>query len=348
MRTFTFDIKPLLTPEIVKMLTTIHECKGKQELYMEAHSDILTTLLRTAKIQSTGASNRIEGIYTSDKRLSELVAEKSEPRNRSEEEIAGYRQVLELVHENYEYMNPSASVVLQLHQYLYSFSASGIAGRWKSTNNAIVEKHEDGTEMIRFKPLSAFETPDAMKNLCDAYIEAISQEQADPLLLSCMFLVDFLCIHPFNDGNGRMSRLLTLLMLYRSGYIVGKYISLEMLIEKNKDSYYDALKASSDNWHEGTNSYEPFTRYMLGIILAAYRDFNSRVAFLSDKKISKPERIRQIFASRLESLTKQELAELCPDISESTIKNTLAQLVKEGYIIKIGAARATKYVKNNQ
>ncbi len=348
MRTFVYDTTSLFTPEIVRMLTAIHECKGKQELYMEAHPDILTTLLNTAKIQSTGASNRIEGIYTSDERLSELVQQKAEPRNRSEEEIAGYRKVLETIHDSYEYIGIKPSVLLQLHRDLYSYSASGIGGHWKNTDNSIIEKQYDGTVVTRFLPVHAFETPDAMELLCQAYQDAVEKAQDDPLLLCCMFLVDFLCIHPFNDGNGRMSRLLTLLMLYRGGYIVGKYISLEMLIERNKESYYDALKASSDGWHENHNSYEPFARYMLGIILAAYRDFNSRVEYLRDKKLSKPERIQAIFAQRLEALSKQDLIVLCPDISEATIKSTLTHLVKDGYIVKIGSARSTKYIRNNQ
>lgn len=347
MRDFNFDTRPLLTPEIVRLLTEIHECKGKQELYVEAHVDVLKTLLKSAKIQSTGASNRIEGIYTSEERLNALVNEKAEPRNRSEEEIAGYRKVLETIHEGYEFIPPRSSIILQLHRDLYSYSASRIGGRWKNTDNAIVEEGEGGAMAVRFQPLPAFETPEAMDRLCDGYLEAVAREKGDPLLLSIQFIFDFLCIHPFNDGNGRISRLLTLLTLYRSGYIVGKYISLEMLIEKSKETYYEVLQASSQQWHEGANSYEPFARYMLGIILTTYRDFNSRVEYLRDKKLSKPERIRAIFADRLGAISRQELSALCPDISEVTIKQTLTQLVKEGYIQKLGSARATKYIRNN-
>ena len=348
MHQFVFDTKSLLTPEIVRMLTQIHECKGKQELYAEAHADVLTTLLNIAKIQSIGASNRIEGIHTSDERLDAIVLEKSEPRNRSEEEIAGYRKVLEIIHESYEYMSPKASVLLQLHRDLYAYSASSIGGHWKNANNSIVEENEDGSTTIRFVPVSAFDTPEAVERLCNAYLEAIDNTQDDPLLLCTCFVLDFLCIHPFNDGNGRMSRLLTLLMLYRSGYIVGKYISLEMLIEKSKETYYESLQVSSIGWHENANDYEPFVRYMLGIILSAYREFNSRIASLRDNSISKPERIRAIFASRLDSVNRQELAALCPDISEATIRATLTQLTKEGFILKIGSARATRYVRNNR
>ena len=348
MRNFLMNTQSLLTPKIVKMLTDIHECKGKQELYLEADRDSLTTLLNVAVVQSVGASNRIEGIFTSDARLKAIVIEKAEPRNRSEAEIAGYRNVLQTIHESYDAMLPKPNVILQLHRDLYAFSAEGLRGRWKNADNTIVQRNTDGTQTTRFVPLSAFETPEAMKNLCDTYADLSNKHQDDPLLLCCMFVLDFLCIHPFNDGNGRISRLLTLLMLYRSGYIVGKYISLEMLIEKSKESYYDALQDSSQGWHEETNSYEPFVTYMLGIILAAYRDFNSRVEYLRDKDISKPDRIRRLFENRLEPISRNELAALYPDISETTIRHTLADLVKEGYILKQGSARSTKYVRNNQ
>ena len=348
MRKFSLDTTPLLTPKVVGLLTEIHECKGKQELYMEANRDALTTLLQVATIQSVDASNRLEGIFTSDARLKALMNEKTKPRNRSEEEILGYRKVLKTIHKSYDAITIKPAVILQLHRDLYSYSAQRMSGRWKNTGNAIVEKRADGIEITRFQPLSVFETPDAMQKLCDVYAKKIDEAQDNPLLLCCMFILDFLCIHPFNDGNGRMSRLLTLLMLYRSGYIVGKYISLEMLIEHNKESYYDSLQASSLGWHNGGNNYEPFVTYMLGIILAAYRDFNSRVEYLRDKSISKPDRIRKIFESRLDLISRNELALLCPDISETTIRHTLTQLVKEGYIVKMGSARATKYIRNHQ
>ncbi len=346
MRSFSLDTKPLLTPEVVALLTEIYECKGKQTLYIEAQPDVLTTMLQTAKIQSIGASNRLEGIHTSDQRLIALMNEKDLPRNRSEEEIAGYRKVLDTIHESYDYIPIKPSILLQLHRDLYSYGVSSNGGSWKNTNNAIVQERESGEKFVRFQPLSALETPEAMERLCDSYTELIQNGKGDPLLLSLMFVLDFLCIHPFNDGNGRMSRLLTLLMLYRSDYIVGKYISIETLIEKSRESYYETLYISSQEWHEGKNAYEPFVRYMLGIILLAYREFISRVEYLRDKKISKPERIRQLFTSRLEPLRRQEISELCPDISTATIKNTLTELVKEGYIIKLGAARATTYIKN--
>lgn len=336
----------LLSPEIVKLLSAIHEYKGSQSLFMGAKSDILDSMLEIAKIQSTGASNRIEGIYTSDERLESIVKNKSQPRNRSEIEIAGYREVLSTIHENHEFIKPTPNIILQLHRDLYSFSASSQGGTWKNSDNIIAETHADGTSVVRFQPVSAYETPSAVESLCNALDRAIFEEIYDPLLLVPVFILDFLCIHPFNDGNGRMSRLLTLLLLYRSGYIVGKYISLERIIEKTKETYYDVLKESSDKWHENTNSYYPFVKYYLEVILNAYKEFSARVEHLQYKGISKPERIRKLFDERLGKLTKKEILEICPDISMPTVESTLNSLVKEEYILKLGAGRSTAYIRN--
>lgn len=268
MHEFDFINRPkeLLTPEVVALLTRLHECRGRQELFIEAEPDVLTALLEVAKIQSTDASNRIEGIYTSDERLKAIVQEKVQPRNRNEEEISGYRDVLATIHESYEHITPRPNSILQLHRDLYSFSSSAVGGVYKNSDNIIAEKHADGTETVRFRPVPAFQTADAMLNLCTRYNDAIKAATYNPLILMPIFILDFLCIHPFNDGNGRMSRLLTLLLLYRAGFIVGKYISIEMLIEKSKDSYYEALQASSQDWHEDRNNYLPFLKYMLGVM----------------------------------------------------------------------------------
>jgi Fic family protein len=332
----------------MNLISAIHEYKGKQELFIEAEPDILKAMLEVAKIQSTGASNRIEGIHSSEARLSELVKEKADPRNRNEQEIAGYREVLNAIHENYEYIVPRSNVILQLHRDLYSYNPSSIAGHWKNTNNVIEEVDSTGQHHIRFQPLSAFETADAMEALCTEFLTAIDKSNIDPLLLISMFVLDFLCIHPFNDGNGRMSRLLTLLLLYRQGYIVGKYISIEMIIEKTKETYYDVLLQSSAGWHEGTNSYAPFVKYYLGVILSAYKEFASRVEHIRTKGLTKPERIRNIFANKVGKITKAELAALCPDISITTIEKALADLLKEEYILKVGGGRTTAYIRNQE
>ncbi|MEI7884095.1 MAG: Fic family protein [Clostridia bacterium] len=346
-----FDYKNLnqnlFKPEIIKYLTQIHEYKGKQELYIEADSGILVSMMEIAKIQSTGASNRIEGIQTSDKRLRQIVQEKIEPKNRSEQEIAGYREVLKTIHESYVHIAPKPNIILQLHRDLYVFSESSIGGNWKNSDNIIEEIDTNGFKQIRFKPLSAFATPTAIEDLCDAFQKAIDENIHDPLILIPMFVLDFLCIHPFNDGNGRISRLLTLLLLYRAGYIVGKYISIEQIIEKTKESYYDVLQECSADWHEGRNKYGPFVEYYLGIILSAYREFTYRVAHLKYRNLSKPDRIKKIITGKIGKFTRSDLLDLAPDISESTMRKTLGTLLSEGYIIKIGATSNAEYIKNS-
>jgi len=333
----------LLTPEIVQMLASIHEHKGKQELFMEANVDELKTLLEVALIQSTGASNRIEGIYTTDKRLEELVKQKAEPRNRSEQEIAGYREVLATIHESHEYINPRPNIILQLHRDLYSYSGSG--GNYKNSDNVIAETDAKGHQKARFIPVPAFQTAEAMEELCTNFLEAWETGQMDKLILIPMFILDFLCIHPFNDGNGRMSRLLTLLMLYKAGYIVGKYVGMEMLIEKTKETYYEALQASSIGWHESENTYEPFVKYYLGITLKAYNEFENRVEHLKYRNLSKPDRIKSVIDQKVGKITKKEIMDRCPDISKTTVERTLTELVKSGYIAKVGSGPATGYVR---
>ena len=347
MRDFDYIVNPakLLIPEIVQMVSSIHEHKGKQELFLEANVDELKTLLEVALIQSTGASNRIEGIFTSDKRLEELVSQKAEPRNRSEQEIAGYREVLSTIHEGYEYITPRPNIILQLHRDLYSYSQGTAGGSYKNSDNVIAETDAEGHQKARFIPVPAFQTAEAMEELCTRFLEAWEADRIDKLILIPMFILDFLCIHPFNDGNGRMSRLLTLLLFYKAGYIVGKYVSMEMLIEKTKETYYEALQASSAGWHESENSYEPFVKYYLGVMLKAYNEFESRVEHLKHRSLSKPDRIKAVIDSKVGKITKKEIMELCPDISKVTVERTLTDLVKSGYIAKIGAGPSTGYVR---
>ena len=348
MRIFDYAIIPaeLMNHELMNLVSAIHEYRGKQELFIEAKPDVLQAMLEIAKIQSTGASNRIEGIYTSEERLAALVKSKAEPRNRSEQEIAGYREVLSMIHDSYDYMVPRTNVILQLHRDLYQFSPASSGGSFKNSDNVIAEIDSSGQSRLRFQPLSAFETPDAVERLTNTFVEAVRTEKYDPLLLVPLFILDFLCIHPFNDGNGRMSRLLTLLLLYRSGYIVGKFISVEMIIEKTKETYYEVLQESSADWYEGKNAYLPFVKYYLEVILSAYKEFSARVQLMQDRSLSKPERIRRLFANTLLKLSKRLILEKCPDISASTVEATLAALLKEGYIIKIGAGKTTAYIRN--
>ena len=350
MRTLNYKktYQKLLTPEIVSYLAQIHEQKGQQNLFIETHKDELSELLEIAKIQSTEASNRIEGIITTDERLKKIVRNKTAPRNRSEREIAGYRDVLASIHENYDYMPVRPGMILQLHRDLYKYSNSAIGGNYKNSDNIIAEEQPDGTKMVRFQSVSAWETPEAVEMLCNEFNEVLKDPNMDPLLLMPIFILDFLCIHPFNDGNGRMSRLLTLLILYRSGYIVGKYISLEKLNADNKESYYEALQDSDAGWHEGENDYLPFVRYMLGIIIAAYRDFTDRVQILITKGFSKPDRVREIIRNTTGKMTRKEIMAQCPDVSQRTVERTLNILQESGEVIKIGGGRYTYYIWNRE
>ena len=342
------DIKVRITDEILDMISAIQERKGEHNLYLNMQIYAFDGLLEIAKIQSAEASNRIEGIYTSDERLKQLVLDKTNPQNRSEREIAGYRNVLKTIHENYEYIPLRPSYILQLHKDLYSYSGKEYGGQYKVGDNIITQEAENGSTFVRFKPVEAWQTPIAMEEACVAFSQAIEQQTVNPLLLIPAFILDFLCIHPFNDGNGRMSRLLTLLLLYRSGYNVGKYISIEKKIEQTKEEYYEALFQSSQGWHENKNDYLPFIKYTLKILLAAYRDFSNRVQIWNKKPLTKPQRILEIVKNKLGSITKSEIKGQCPDISEITIQRTLAELVENGEVIKIGGGRYTKYVYNSE
>lgn len=350
MRTYNFakNYATLLTPDIVSLLTQIHEYKGEQALFIEAKADTLTKLVEIAKIQSTEASNKIEGIYTSDERLKKLVQDKTTPRTRNEQEIAGYRDVLSTIHESFDYIPPKSSMILQLHRDLYKFSGMSYGGNYKTADNVIAETDAQGNKTVRFQPLPAWETPEAMDNLCQAYEEAIEAGEMDPLLLIPMFILDFLCVHPFNDGNRRMSRLLTLLLLDRAGYIVGKYISIEKLMEESKETYYEALQQSSQGWLEEENDYAPFVRYTLGVVAAAYREFSTRVQALAVNGMSKPDRIREIIKGTLGKITKADIIKQCPDISQITVQRTLADLQKSGKILKLSGGRYTAYVWNRE
>ena len=348
MRTLDYkkEYQKLLSPEIVSFLAQIHEQKGQQNLFIEAHKDALSELLEIAKIQSTEASNRIEGIITTDDRLKKIVLDKTTPKGRSEREIAGYRDVLNTIHENYDFIPVRPNMILQMHRDLYKFSNLAIGGSFKNSDNIIAEELSDGTKRVRFQPVPAWETSEAMDTLCGTFRDALVDPELDSLILIPMFILDFLCIHPFNDGNGRMSRLMTLLLLYQSGYFVGKYISIERLIADSKETYYEALQDSSAGWHEGTNDYLPFVRYMLGIVVAAYREFTSRVDILITRGLSKSERVREIIRGTTGRITKTQIMKQCPDISQKTVERALKELMDSDRIIKIGGGRYTSYTWN--
>ena len=346
MRMFNYRAayKKLLSADIVALLTSIHEYKGKLLQTADENADVLTSLVEVAKIQSTDASNRIEGISTSNERLQKLVMQKTRPQTRSEKEIAGYRDVLSTIHESYNYIPPRPPMILQLHRDLYKFSGPSIGGSFKNSDNVIGQTHASGNTTVRFEPPHAWEAPGYIATICSEYENALSDAETDALAVIPMFILDFLCVHPFNDGNGRMSRLLTLLLLYRAGYSVGRYISIEKLIADSKETYYEVLAESSFGWHEGENDYTPFVRYMLGVIVAAYREFESRAALIADSEYKKPDRVREYIKGSLGPVTKAGIMKEFPDISQVTVQRALADLLKSGQIIKIGGGRYTKYV----
>ncbi len=330
--------------EILGLVAQIHEYKGRQELYLQQKPDSLERLIDIAKVQSTEASNKIEGIVTTSTRIKQLCAEKTTPHNRDEEEILGYRDVLNTIHESYEYIPMKSSFILQLHRDLYKYSQKSIGGRFKNTQNVISETHPDGSQVVRFMPLPPYETPAAIDSICESFNQVLDDCSIDALVLIPIFINDFLCIHPFNDGNGRMSRLLTTLLLYRCGYVVGKYISIESKIEKTKSVYYDVLEQSGVNWHEGTNDFAPFIKYILGLILSAYRDFESRVNLL-DEKLPATEQVRKAVDDTLGKFTKSDMMERVPSLSKASIENALKKLCEEGCVERHGSGKSTFYVK---
>lgn len=328
--------------EVVNYLSQIHEAKGKQTLYLKQKPEQLDRLVEIAKIQSTEASNEIEGIRTTETRLRQLMREKAAPRNRDESEIAGYRDALNVVHESFEYIPLTPNYILQLHKIMLSHTDSAFGGSFKNVQNYISATNADGKAYTLFTPLAPYETPPAVQEICDAYNRAMGEGKVDPLILISVFIHDFLCIHPFLDGNGRMSRLLTTLLLYRAGYEVGKYISLEAKIAKNKGAYYDALELSQTGWHEEKDDPTPFIKYLLGTIISAYRDFEDRMEIISP---SSEDTVRKAVESRIGKFAKREIIELCPNISASTVERNLRAMVNRGELEKQGAGKSTVYIR---
>ncbi len=332
--------------EILGYIAQIHEHKGRQELYLKQTPYALDRLVEIAKIQSTEASNAIEGIRTTSTRLKQLYAKKTAPKNRDEKEIMGYRDVLSTIHESYEYIPVRASYILQLHRDLYKYSEKGIGGSFKNTQNYITATDARGNSLVLFTPLPPYETPGAVDAICESLARALDAQELNPLILIPVFIHDFLCIHPFNDGNGRMSRLLTTLLLYRSGYVVGKYISLESKIAKNKDLYYDTLALCQQGWHEGKEDPTPFIKYLLSIILAAYRESEERVELVGERRPAL-EMVRRAAYGKIGKLTKSDLMELCPTLSKSSVEASIKKLVVRGELVMHGKGPATFYTRND-
>ena len=330
--------------DILGLIAAIYKEAGKQEMYLKQRPEELEKLVEIAKIQSTEASNAIEGIVTTSTRIKQLVKEKTAPKNRDEQEIAGYRDVLNIIHESFDAIPISQNYILQLHKILYSHMNNPMAGRTKSVQNYLSAKYPDGHVEILFTPLAPYETPEALDKICEEYNRVIGNMEVEPLIAIPIFIHDFLCIHPFNDGNGRMSRLLTTLLLYRNGFYVGKYISLEAKIAKNKDLYYDALGKAQIGWHEGTEDAVPFIKYLLGTILAAYKDFEDRFA-LVETKLPALETVRRAAMNKLGRFTKQDIRELCPSLSISSIEGALRKLVASGELKREGSGKNIYYFR---
>ncbi len=332
--------------EIVGLIAAIYKEVGKQELFLKQRPDDIEKLVEIAKVQSTEASNAIEGIVTTNTRLRQLVEEKTTPKNRNEQEIAGYRDALNIIHESFDAIPISQNYILQLHKIMYSHMNNPMAGRTKSVQNYISATYPDGRTETLFTPLAPYETPTALDNICDEYNRVIGNMEVEPLIAIPVFIHDFLCIHPFNDGNGRMSRLLTTLLLYRNGFYVGKYISLEAKIAKNKDLYYDALSQAQNGWHEGKEDSLPFIKYLLGTILSAYKDFEERFS-LVEVKLTALEMVRRATQTRIGRFTKQDIRELCPSLSLSSVEGALRKLVEAGELKREGQGKLTCYYRIN-
>ena len=332
--------------EILGLVAAIYKEAGKQEMYLKQRPEELEKLVEIAKIQSTEASNAIEGIVTTNSRIRQLVEEKTAPRNRDEQEIIGYRDVLNIIHESFDAIPITQNYILQLHKILYSYMENSMAGRTKNVQNYISATYPDGHSETLFTPLAPYETPEALDKICEEYNRVIGNAEIDPLIIIPVFIHNFLCIHPFNDGNGRMSRLLTTLLLYRNGFYVGKYISLEAKIEKNKDFYYASLRQAQTGWYENDEDKLPFIKYILGTILSAYRDFGERFA-LVEEKLSALDTVRRACLNKIGRFTKQDIRELCPSLSLSSVEGALRKLMLSGELKREGKGKNTYYYRLN-
>ncbi len=337
-----------LTSEQGSALAKIGEYKGKQDLFKQQTPERLETLRQAAIIESSECSNRLEGITAPHKRIEALVLQTTTPRNRSEQEIAGYRDALNLIHESAKYMNCSVNVCLQLHSMISKYLPQS-GGRWKMTDNEIVERNPDGTvARVRFKTVSTVETPQAMENLAKNYVAAIEQHGKEPLLVIPLAVLDFLCIHPFTDGNGRVSRLLTLMMLYHFDYEVGRYISLERVFEQSKETYYETLEASSQGWHEAKHNVHPWLNYFWGVLLRSYREFEERVGTLATGRGSKTELVRSAIDRRTAPFTISDIGSDCPGVSREMIRIVLNTMRDEDRLGLKGRGPGARWFKKEK
>ena len=336
-----FDTTQLAT------LRAIGEYRGKQSLYYQQAPELLKSLRQTAVVESTESSNRLEGVTIAAKRLKPLILKNLAPQDRSEQELAGYRDALALIHESGPHMPFTANVILQVHALMYRYMPAP-GGRLKQTDNDIVERHPDGSTRIRFKPTPAHLTPMQLKTLVQRYNQADDKAMHDPLVLVPLSILDFLCIHPFPDGNGRAGRLLTLMLLYHYGYEVGHYISLERIIEESKESYYEALEKSSTRWHQGKHNVKPWLNYFWGVLLAAFKEFEQRIGTVRKGSGNKTQRVREAVMSHTQAFAISDLEAACPGVSRDMVRVVLRQMKEEGLIVSTGKGRGAKWEKAKQ
>ncbi len=341
---YSFLESGMLPSGLVNVVEAIAALREREKQRREQYPDVFTRLESIARVQSVKGSNEIEGIVTSEERINEIVNQNSAPLNHNEAEIAGYRDALSLIHENYTALDIRERDILRLHEIMLSYAPIS-GGAYKQNDNVIMEVDSSGARRIRFSPTPADETPAAMEQLTLAYIDARSSYSVNQLLLIPCFILDFLCIHPFSDGNGRMSRLLSLLLLYKNGFNAVKYISFEEQINKGKGDYYEALKQSSAGWHEGKNTYFPFIENFVTTLLYCYKELDKRFAVVNAKKVTKRARIEATLLNSLLPISKREICYVLPDISPTTVEAVLADMVKNRVVEKVGAGKNTKYVR---
>jgi len=342
---YSFLNNGLLPASLVNLTASIASLKTMAGVRKEEHSQIFTELEVVAKVQSIKSSNAIEGIITSDERIAEIVNQNSAPLNHNEAEIAGYRDALNEIHMGHEYIDFRERDILRLHDMMMSLAGYEYGGQYKTDDNIIMEVDADGKRKVRFRPTSASETPTAMEQLELAYLEARNNANINQLLLIPCVILDFLCIHPFRDGNGRMSRLLSLLLLYKNGYDAGKYVSFEEQINNYKAYYYEALRESSKGWDTNENSYFPFIENFLSTLYMCYKELDKRFAVVHGKKITKKARVEATVLNSLTPMSKAEICKILPDVSPTTVEAVLGAMVKSGTIKRIGASRAARYIK---
>lgn len=344
---YSFLNNGLLPANLINITSTIYSLKTMSGVRKEEYEKIFTELEKIAKVQSVKSSNAIEGIVTSDERIKEIVNHSSEPINHNESEIAGYRDALNEIHLGYENLDFKESDILRLHDMMMSYSDYENGGKYKTDDNVIIEVDNEGNRKVLFKPTSADDTPKAMEQLILAYMDAKSDSNINQLLLIPCVILDFLCIHPFRDGNGRMSRLLSLLLLYKNGFDAGKYVSFEEQINNNKAYYYGSLKESSTGWENNENTYIPFIQNFLSTLYLCYKELDKRFNVVNSNKITKKARIEATIMNSLTPISKSEICNILPDVSPTTVEAVLGTMVRDGRIRRIGISKAAKYIKND-